>query len=149
MPTHAEYMKAALEAATQGDLPYGAVLVKDGEIQATAYNTAQRDSDPTAHAEINLLRQQTKALGEYNPEILKGYSLYTTCEPCPMCAAACAWTGVSEIIFGASIADLIGVGQSQISVPCETITNQGFQDIKITSSVLAQECLALFQPNNK
>lgn len=145
MPTHEEYMKAALEAAKQGDLPYGAVLVKNGEIKATAYNTAQRDNDPTAHAEINALRQQTQTLGEYNPEILNGYSLYATCEPCPMCAAACAWTGISEIIFGASIADLIGAGQSQISVPCETITNQGFQNIKITPSILAQECLALFQ----
>ncbi|MEC4802644.1 MAG: nucleoside deaminase [Jaaginema sp. PMC 1079.18] len=145
MPTHEEYMKAALEAAKKGDLPYGAILVKNGKIKTTAYNTAQRDNDPTAHAEINALRHQIHLLGQYEPEILNGYSLYTTCEPCPMCAAACAWTGISEIVFGASIADLIGAGQPQISVPCETITNQSFQSIKVTSSILAPECLALFQ----
>ncbi|MDY7022476.1 MAG: nucleoside deaminase [Cyanobacteriota bacterium] len=143
--TNEDFMKVALEEAKKGDMPYGAVLVKDGQIVLRGHNTAQRDNDVAAHAEVNILREFTLKNGSYSLEALKGYTLYTTCEPCPMCAGACVWAGVSEIVFGASTKQLIEIGSQQIDVSCQTIVEKGFQDIKITQGVLAEDCLALFK----
>lgn len=143
--TPEDYMRIALEEAKKGDMPYGAVLVKDDKIIERGHNTAQRDNDVTAHAEINVLRQFTLKNKSYSLDILKGYTLYTTCEPCPMCAGACVWAGVSEIVFGASTQKLIQLGSPQIDLSCEAIVQKGFQDIKITQGILAEDCLALFK----
>ncbi|MBE9006404.1 nucleoside deaminase [Fortiea sp. LEGE XX443] len=136
------FMRLALEAAKKGDWPYGAVIVKDDEVAAVAYNTVQRDSDPSAHAEINVIRILTAKISK---PTLEGYSIYTTCEPCPMCATACVWTGVSEIICGVSIQDLISLNQAQIHISCEEIIAKSFRNIKVTKGVLKDECLALFK----
>lgn len=143
MNTSAEYfMKIALEEAKQGDAPYGAVIVKDHQVVAKAHNTVKTDSDPTAHAEVNAIRSLAKKL---NNPALAGYILYTTCEPCPMCTALCVWAGISEIILGASIQELIDAGVSQINVSCEEIIAQGFREIKVTKGVLKEESLQLFK----
>lgn len=135
-------MRIALEEAKQGDAPFGAVLVKDSQIIAKAYNTVRTDSDPSAHAEVNAIRRLTAAISHPS---LEGYTLYTTGEPCPMCAAACVWAGVSEIVFGVSIADLMAAGVSQIEISCQEIIAKGFRKIKVTGGVLSDECLQLFQ----
>lgn len=136
------FMRLALEEARKGDAPYGAVIVKDNKVVAVAYNTVRQDSDPSAHAEINVIRSLTTKLK--NPS-LEGYSIYTTGEPCPMCATACVWTGISEIIYGASIEDLISINQGQINISCEEIIAKSFRKIKVTKGVLKNECLELFQ----
>lgn len=135
------FMSLAIEEAKKGDAPYGAVIVKDNQVVAGAYNTVSRDSDPSAHAEINVIRNLTAQLK--NP-VLEGYSIYTTGEPCPMCASACVWTGISEIIYGASIADLIAINQGQINISCEDVIAKSFRKIKVTKGILKQECLELF-----
>ncbi|AFZ59548.1 nucleoside deaminase [Anabaena cylindrica FACHB-243] len=135
------FMRLALEAAKKADAPYGAVIVKDNEVVATAYNTVNRDNDPSAHAEINVIRNLTTKLK--NPS-LEGYSIYTTCEPCPMCATACIWTGISEIIYGASIQDLISINQAQVNISCEEVIAKSFRNIKVTKGILKNECLELF-----
>lgn len=137
-----DFMKIALQEAKQGDAPYGAVIVKDNAVIITAHNTVQRDKDPSAHAEINAIRLLTAKLQTTS---LEGYTLYTTGEPCPMCATACVWAGISEIVFGASIGDLIAVNQWQINIACEQVIAQGFRKIKVTKGVLKAECLQLFQ----
>ncbi|MEH2222205.1 nucleoside deaminase [Nostoc sp.] len=136
------FMRLALAEAKEGDAPYGAVIVKDNEVVAVAHNTVRRDNDPSAHAEINAIRSLTAKLK--NPS-LEGYSIYTTGEPCPMCATACVWSGLSEIVYGASIQDLISVNQSQISITCEEIIDKSFRKIKVTKNVLKNECLELFK----
>ncbi|MDZ8030689.1 nucleoside deaminase [Nostoc sp. DedSLP04] len=136
------FMRLALAEAKKGDAPYGAVIVKDNEVVAVAHNTVKRDNDPSAHAEINAIRSLTAKLK--NPS-LEGYSIYTTGEPCPMCATACVWSGLSEIVYGASIQDLITVNQSQISISCEEVIANSFQKIKVTKDVLKNECLELFK----
>ena len=139
----AEYfMKLALSEAEKGDSPYGAVIVKDNEVIAIGHNTVRQDSYPSAHAEINVIRSLTTKIK--NPS-LEGYTIYTTGEPCPMCATACVWTGISEIVFGASIQDLISVNQSQIDISCEEIIAKGFRKIKVTKGLLKEECLELFK----
>lgn len=135
------FMHLALAEAKKGDAPYGAVIVKDNEVVAIGHNTVKRDNDPSAHAEINVIRSLTAKLK--NPS-LEGYSIYTTGEPCPMCATACVWSGLSEIIYGASIQDLISVNQSQINISCEEVIAQSFTNIKVTKGVLKKECLELF-----
>lgn len=137
-----EFMRVALAEAKQGDAPYGAAIVKDGEIAIAAHNTVKRDRDPSAHAEVNAIRLLAKKL---NSTSLEGYTLYTTCEPCPMCATACVWAGISEIIIGASIKDLIALGISQIDLSCEEIIAHSFRQIKVTKGLLKSDCLSLFK----
>ena len=141
---HEQFMREAIVEAKKGDLPYAAVIVKDGEIIIRGYNTAQTDNDVSAHAEINALRSFTKQYG-YSLDALSGYTLYTTCEPCPMCAAACIWSGVSTVVFGASIAQLINSGNKQIDLSCQTVAEKGFQTLEVVGGILADECLELFK----
>jgi len=137
-----DFMKLAVAEAKQGDSPYGAVIAKDNEVIAKAHNTVRKDSDPSAHAEINAIRSLTTKIK--NPT-LEGCILYTTGEPCPMCATACVWTGISEIVFGASIQELIEVNQSQVNISCEEIIANGFRKITVTKGILKQECIELFK----
>lgn len=136
------FMRIALAEARKGDSPYGAVIVKDNVLMAKAYNTVKRDTDPSAHAEMNAIRILTAQRQRIS---LSGHILYTTCEPCPMCTAVCIWTGISEIICGASIEDLMNLGVSQINLSCETMISKSFQNIKVTKGVLKEECLKLFK----
>ena len=84
----------------------------------------------------------------YSLDTLKEYTLYTTCEPCPMCAAACVWAGVSKIVYGASTEQLIDIGTKQIDLSCKTIVDRGFQNIEVIGGILAEECLELFKTDN-
>lgn len=139
--THERFMYLALAEAKKGDSPYGAVIIKDDEVVAKAYNTVIRDSDPSAHAEMNAIRALTN---KNKSPSLEGYIIYASGEPCPMCAAACIWAGVEEIIIGASIQDLIDINQSQIHLSCEEIIAKSSKKIKVTKGVLQQESIALF-----
>ena len=141
---HEKFIREALTEAKKGDLPYGAVIVKDNKVVIRGYNTSQTDNDVSAHGEINALRAFTKKYG-YSLDTLSGYTLYTTCEPCPMCAAACVWAGVSQLVFGASTAQLIDLGTKQIDISCQTVVQKSFQEIKVVGGILADECLELFR----
>lgn len=82
--------------------PFGAIIVRDGTIVAAAGNSVLRDCDPTAHAEMNAIRQACRTLGTFN---LSGCILYTSCECCPMCYAAAYWARVGKIFYAASWTD--------------------------------------------
>ena len=137
-----DFMRLAEDEATKGDAPYGAVIVKDNEVVVKGYNTVRRDSDPSAHAEMNVIRSLTAKIK--NPS-LDGYTIYATGEPCPMCATACVWTGLAEIVIGASIEDLIELNQSQVRISCEEIIAKSSKNIKVTKGVLREECRKLFK----
>ena len=137
------FMRLAIEQAIQGDWPYGAVLVKDDAVIAKAYNTVIRDQDVTAHAEVNLIR---KALRDVSGLSLKQYTLYTSGEPCPMCAGAVIWSGVSRLVFGASIEQLIAAGQPQINMPAQQIINtSNHSQMPCLGGVLAADVIKLVQ----
>ncbi|MEL6788227.1 MAG: deaminase, partial [Cyanobacteria bacterium J06607_15] len=89
---HEHFMRAALAEAKQGDLPYGAVIVKGDEIVIRGYNTAQTDNDVSAHGEINALRAFTKKYG-YALDTLTGHTLYTTCPDTSRCAHRTRFAG--------------------------------------------------------
>ena len=100
--TDREWMTAALEeargAAAAGDVPVGAVVVRDGEIIARAANRTVRDQDPTAHAETLALRAASRVTGSWR---LVDCTLYVTLEPCAMCAGALVLARVERVVFGA------------------------------------------------
>ena len=133
-----DFMRIAIEESKKGDWPYGAVIVKDGAIVVKGFNTTTRDRDTTAHAEVNVIRAALRAIPELS---LKGYTLYTSSESCPMCTGAEIWAGVSRVVFGASIQQLIDVGQPQINTSSAAIIKTAFITVELTGGVLAAEAL--------
>lgn len=87
--------------------PFGCVIVKDGEIIASAYNEVLTNNDPTAHAEIVAIR---RACSKLNTHQLEGCEIYTSCEPCPMCLGAIYWTRPARVYFAASREDAAEAG---------------------------------------
>jgi len=94
----AEALNEAEEAGKRGEIPVGAVLVMDGRILARSGNRTRVDQDVTAHAEINVIREASRLLGQ---ERLAGADLYVTLEPCAMCAAAISFARVRRLYYGA------------------------------------------------
>jgi tRNA(adenine34) deaminase len=94
------YMQLAVDKAHEGRTPFGAVIVREGQVLAAVYNTVSQSVDPTAHAEVNAIRQACQKIKRTK---LTGAVLYTTCEPCPMCSGAAVFAGVAEIYYGADI----------------------------------------------
>lgn len=94
-----EFMQLALDAAknTNTDIPVGAVIVKDGQVMASAFNTREKDNDVTSHAEILAIRQAAKKLGSWR---LDGCDIYVTLEPCPMCGWAILQSRIRSVYFG-------------------------------------------------
>lgn len=93
-------MALAVEKAKEGKTPFGAVIVQQGKLLAAVCNTISKSADPTAHAEVNAIREACKMTGSHK---LQGAVLYTTGEPCPMCASAAVFAGISLIVYGAPI----------------------------------------------
>jgi len=94
-----EALRLAGTAASQGEVPVGAVVVKDGRIVGRGYNSPISSGDPTAHAEIRALRDAAGALANYR---LVGCTLYVTLEPCAMCAGAIMHARVARLVYGAA-----------------------------------------------
>ena len=103
MPSDEDWMRRAIalaeRASGQGEVPIGAVLVRDGELLGEGYNRPIGEHDPSAHAEIMALRDAGRRVGNYR---LPGSVLYVTLEPCPMCAGALVHARVARVVFGAS-----------------------------------------------
>ena len=107
-----KFMRRAIELATENVLagsggPFGAVVVRDGEIIATGVNLVTSTNDPTAHAEVVAIRAACLALGDFQ---LTGCEVYTSCEPCPMCLSALYWSRCGAIFYGNSAADATAAG---------------------------------------
>ena len=131
------YMHLALEeariAAAEGEIPVGAVLVKDGEVIARAHNRRENDHDPTAHAEVLCMRQAARVLGDWR---LRGCTLYVTLEPCPMCAGAMVMSQLSRCVYGAAD-DKQGCCGSVYDLPGDPALGSQTQ---WQSGVMAEEC---------
>ena len=99
---HGKYMQMALaeaqEAACEGEIPVGAVIVKDGEVMASAHNNREATGDATGHAEVLAIREACRVLGGWH---LEGCTLYVTLEPCPMCMGAIINSRLGCVVFGA------------------------------------------------
>jgi guanine deaminase len=102
--------------------PFGAIVVKDGEVIAEGWNRVTSTNDPTAHAEMTAIRRACEALATFS---LKGCEIFTSCEPCPMCLAAIYWARLDRITFANSRADAAAIGfddeliYAEVSKPVE------------------------------
>ncbi|MBI4208822.1 MAG: tRNA adenosine(34) deaminase TadA [Deltaproteobacteria bacterium] len=137
------FMKKTLELARraerEGEIPVGALLLdSDGGILAEAYNRPIGLNDPTAHAEILVLRQAAEHLGNYR---LHGTTLYTTLEPCPMCAAAMVNARIDRLVFGA-FDPRVGAAGSVLNLLDGSLLNHF---VEVEGGICEEECRSLLQ----
>ncbi|CAN5908188.1 guanine deaminase [soil metagenome] len=112
METHEQFMREAIRLSVEKMKegyggPFGAVVVRDGEIIARGFNNVTSSHDPTAHAEVDAIRKACQVLGTWQ---LEGCDLYTSCEPCPMCLGAIYWARPRRVFYGCSKADAARAG---------------------------------------
>lgn len=109
--TKEELMRKAIELSlrnvAEGGGPFGAVIVRNGEIVATGVNRVTSNCDPTAHAEVSAIRAAAKVLGTFD---LSGCEIYTSCEPCPMCLGAIYWAHLDRMYYGNNQHDAAKIG---------------------------------------
>lgn len=109
--THEDFMREAIalsiENVKNGGGPFGAVIVKDGEIIARGVNRVTSNCDPTAHAEVSAIREAAAKLKRFD---LSGCDIYTSCEPCPMCLGAIYWARLDRMFYGNTKTDAKNIG---------------------------------------
>jgi len=139
---HDLFMRQALElarrAAAQGEVPVGAVVVLDDRIIGRGYNSPIAQNDPSAHAEMLALREAAQSIGNYRVE---GATVYTTLEPCVMCAGALVAARVKRLLFGTRDLRFGGV-RSKFRIADSDLLNH---QVEIVEGVLAVECVELLQ----
>lgn len=144
--THEHYMRMAIrktmEGIRKGQSPFGACIVKKGKLITCVHNTVWQSTDITAHAEIHAIRQACRKLGTID---LSGSTIYSTCEPCPMCFSACHWARISTIVFGARIKDAERSGFHELTVSNRRMQSMGGSRITLVEGVLRDEALNLFR----
>ncbi|MFT4926481.1 MAG: tRNA(adenine34) deaminase [Phenylobacterium sp.] len=137
LPTDELWMEKALELAavaeSKGEIPVGAVLVKDGEVVGQGYNASILLSDPSAHAEMMAVREAGKLLNNYR---LVDCTLYVTLEPCPMCAGLLVHSRIKRLVFGASDLKTGSAGSVMNLLQNELLNHQ----VEVTGGVLRAEC---------
>jgi len=131
--------RAAIEA---GQSPFGAVIVRNNHILARGHNHVWAWTDPTAHAEVVCIRHAAKAAATIS---LAGCVMYTTCEPCPMCAAAIHWSGLDEVVWGASIEDARRAGFRELIISAPELYRMGGSAVRATAGVCREQCAGLFE----
>jgi len=131
---------------TASPVPFGALIVNSasGELLMRAVNAVRAENDPSSHAELRTVRKATRKLKSPS---LKGYTMYTTCEPCPMCMANALWAGLDRVVFGATIGDA-NKHCKQIKVPAREVVRRSDMACVIDGPVLRAECYRLFTHPN-
>jgi tRNA(Arg) A34 adenosine deaminase TadA len=144
-PDHEAFMRMAIRLAEQNVKqaaggPFGAVIVKDGKVVAQSANQVITLNDPTAHAEISAIRLACRQLGTYN---LQGCTIYTSCEPCPMCLGAIYWARLDTIYYGNTKSDAAAIGFDDHFIYTELELPMAERSLKIRQ-LLHDEALKAF-----
>lgn len=126
----------AREARTNGDHPFGALLVLDGAVILECLNTVNTAADLTRHPELDILRLAAKKLGKND---LKRATLYASTEPCAMCCGAIYWSGVSKLVYGCSTEILGKIAGGSFVLPSRELFSKGKREIEVIGPVLAEE----------
>lgn len=126
--------------------PFGAAIVhtKTGKLLLRALNDAHRQSDPSLHAEVRAIRLAARRLKSLS---LAGYTLYTTCEPCPMCMSCALWADLDRVVYGATIEDA-SRHVNQIHIPATEVSKRSDMPIKVEGPIERETCYALFTHPN-
>jgi len=135
-----EAIRLSEQAVAHGNEPFGALLVKDGEIVFTNENQIYSASDPTYHAEAGLLRNFCAAERITD---LTDYTLYSSCEPCFMCCGAMVWTKLGRLVYGASDIDLCNILGEAGSTCCEIVFSHAGHSPQVTGGILREKSLAI------
>lgn len=127
-------------------VPYGAGIVhtENGERLMRATNAVGEEHDPSAHAEVRTIRL---ACHQLNSPSLRGYTLYTTCEPCPMCMACALWARLDRVVYGATIADAARFGH-QIQILATEVVKRSDMTCIVDGPIERDVCFALFTDPN-
>jgi len=127
---------------TESPRPFGASIfhTKSGKVLLRALNAVKQEFDPSSHAEVRAIRKATKRLKQIS---LAGYTLYTTCEPCPMCMSAALWAGLDRVVYGATIEDA-NRHCNQIRIPATEVAARSDMRCVVDGPVLREQCYALF-----
>jgi len=140
MTCHKEFIKRtyvlARAAQTNGDHPFGAVLVIDGEVVLECLNTVNTCGDTTRHPELDILRL---AATELSAADLKRATLYASTEPCVMCCGAIYWSGISKLVYGCPTEVLGEIASGSFVVPSRELFSKGQRKIDVIGPVLAEE----------
>lgn len=142
-----QFMRLAIEQAregqqTPGGAEVGAALVRNGAVLIAGFNESEMRHDPTAHAEMVVIR---RLCAELQTGSLEGCTLYCTLQPCGMCTMACLWAGISRIVYGAGRDDVHAVYfETRHNNTFDFIKDAFRDDLKIESGVLAKECAAFY-----
>jgi tRNA(Arg) A34 adenosine deaminase TadA len=131
---------------TERPVPFGSSIVhtRSGEALLKALNAVALEFDPSSHAEVRAIRVATKRLKTLS---LAGYTLYTTCEPCPMCMSTALWAGLDRVVYGATIHDA-NQHCRQIHIPATEVAERSDMRCKVEGPILRDECYALFTHPN-
>ncbi len=132
----------AQQARDRGNHPFGAVLMVDGEIVATAENTVNTANDITRHAELNLVSQASQI---FDRETLARATLVTSTEPCAMCSGAIFWAGIRRIVYGCSSAKLGEIAGHQLTISSREVLATGQDPTQIIGPVLPQEAISVHE----
>jgi tRNA(Arg) A34 adenosine deaminase TadA len=127
---------------TDRPVPFGSLITntKTGETLMRAVNAVARENDPSSHAELRCVRLACKKLKLYS---LAGYTMYSTCEPCPMCMANALWARLDRVVYGATIADA-SKHCLQIHISAKTVAKRSDMACAVEGPALRKECYALF-----
>ncbi len=140
-----DYMLEAINLTTKnienGGGPFGAVVVKDGQIVGRGVNRVTADNDPTAHAEVSAIRDASRKLGTFN---LSGCEIFTTCEPCPMCLGAIYWSRIGKIYYGNTQTDAAKIDFDDSFIYREIEKPIGHRAV-VEEQIMHDECLRTFR----
>jgi len=131
---------------TDTPVPFGALIVETatGKPLMQALNAVAAENDPSSHAEVRTVRKAAKKL---KARSLAGYTMYSTCEPCPMCMANALWAGLDRVVYGATIKDA-NKHCGQIQIPAKEVSRRSDMPCEVVGKVLRDECYALFTHPN-
>ena len=131
---------------TPNPRPFGAAILhtKSGTLLLRALNNVAREFDPSSHAEVRAIRLATRRLKNVS---LAGYTLYSTCEPCPMCMSTALWAGLDRVAYGATIEDA-NRHCNQIRIPATEVASRSDMKCIVDGPILRDECYALFTHPN-
>ena len=140
MNVHEPFVRQAIELAREaraaGNHPFGALLTLDGRVVLTAQNTVNTDRDPTAHAETNLV---SEAIRRLTPDLIRRSVLYTSCEPCAMCAGKIYWAGIRSVVYGLPSEELGALAGRTFLVPCTELFGRAADRVSVTGPLLMDE----------
>ncbi len=136
-----EAIKLSAESVRSGGGPFGAVIVRNGEIIARGENRVTVCNDPTAHAEVSAIREAAARLGTYD---LSGCEIYSSCEPCPMCLGAIYWARLDRLYYAGTRADAANVGFDDAHIYEELPLDPSQRELP-TQTLLREEAQQVFE----